>query len=215
MNAPGRRYIVVPGFLCQALLLFCTTQTNKAGIMKKVILNLAVTLDGYIEGPKGEIDWCVFDDNTAKALHDFIGEIDTIFYGRVSYEMYGNYNPPGESSEAEKEFYRLTNSMAKYVFSRSTKVSDGKGIVISDNIKEEVNRIKQQPGKDIWLYGGSSLITTFVNLDLIDEYRLAVHSIVLGGGKSLFKDILGRVPLRLYKTEGFSDKVVGLYYMRG
>src|ERR1700754_3935854 len=141
--------------------------------MRKVILDLAVTLDGYIEGPNGEVDWCIVDSDIGGGEKGFFeafpDEIDTVFYGRVSYEAYGNYEP--EEDNAIKSFYEKVNRMKKYIFSTTLeKVNEGHTI-IKDNIPDEVNRIKNMPGKDIWLFGGASLITDFIKHNLIDEYR--------------------------------------------
>jgi dihydrofolate reductase len=85
-------------------------------------------------------------------------------------------------------------------------------MVINDNISEEVIKIKREPGKDIWLYGGASLITTFIKLGLVDEYRLSVHPVILGAGKPLFIDIRQRQELKLVETRKFSSGVVQLCY---
>lgn len=182
--------------------------------MRKVILDLAVTLDGYIEGPNGEIDWCIVDTDLGAGEKSFFetfpDEIDTVFYGRVSYEMYGSYDP--EEEGMLKDFYNRVNRMKKYIFSTTMKnAADGHSIVGGD-IAKEVNRIKAMPGKDIWLFGGASLITDFVNLNLVDEYRLAVHPVVLGAGKPLFTDIQQRVNLELINAKGSKSGVVSLYY---
>jgi len=180
---------------------------------RKVILDLAVTLDGYIEGPNGEIDWCIMDNDIGSGeksfLDTFPDEIDTVFYGRKSYEMYGNFRP---EEAGIKEFYEKINKMEKYIFSTTMGNTADGHTVIKANIAEEVNRIKAMPGKDIWLFGGASLITDFVNLNLVDEYRLAVHPVVLGGGKPLFKDIATRKELELIKANGSRSGVVSLYY---
>jgi len=98
------------------------------------------------------------------------------------------------------------------VFSRTQKGSDNKAIFINDNILEEVNKLKNKPGKDIWLYGGASLITSFINLGLVDEFRLSVHPVILGEGKPLFIDIKQRLNLKMVKTRTFSSGVVQLIY---
>jgi len=80
-------------------------------------LDLAVTLDGYIEGPRGEIDWCIMDEEIQ--FEDFLSTIDTIFYGRVSYEQWGRYRPDEHASDLEKSYWKAINSKKKYVFTRS------------------------------------------------------------------------------------------------
>lgn len=182
----------------------------KAAAERKVVLDLAVTLDGFIEGPNGEVDWCVMDPDMG--FSEFLKGIDTILYGRKSYELWGQYFPGNIASETEKEIWDLVHSKKKYVFSQTMTRTCGTAELIRDNIADEVYRIKSQPGKDIWLYGGASLITTFVNLGLVDEYRLSVHPVILGGGKPLFTDIIQRVGLKLANVKSFSSGVVQLCY---
>ncbi|MGG2066844.1 dihydrofolate reductase family protein [Bacillus sp. S14(2024)] len=177
---------------------------------RRIILDLAVTLDGFIEGKKGEVDWCIMDSDMG-FIH-FLHHIDTILYGRKSYDLWGQYTPENEASDTEKEIWKLVHSKEKYVFSRTQKRTDNKVTLINDNISEEVNKLKNKPGKDIWLYGGASLITTFINLGLVDEFRLSVHPVILGEGKPLFIDIKQRVNLKLVHTKRFSSGVVQLCY---
>lgn len=177
--------------------------------MRKIILDLAITLDGFIEGPNGEIDWCIMDDDMK--FEEFLETVDTIFYGSVSYDMWGNYEAEASASDAEKQLWDAVHSKKKYVFSGSAK-EDGKATFISGDIAEKVKEIKLLPGKDIWLYGGAKLITTFIDLGLIDVYRLSVHPTVLGAGKPLFKDLKQRLNLKLVNNKAFSSGVVQLVY---
>ncbi|MEH7332079.1 dihydrofolate reductase family protein [Neobacillus drentensis] len=177
---------------------------------RRILLDLAVTLDGFIEGPKGEVDWCIMDPDMD--FHNFLNYIDTIFYGRKSYDLWGQYTPDIDVSETEKEIWELVHSKEKYVFSKTQKESKNNVTFINENIVEEVMKLKNKPGKDIWLYGGASLITTFLNLGLVDEFRLSVHPIILGEGNPLFIDIKERVNLKLVETKRFSSGVVQLCY---
>ncbi|MCR2805604.1 dihydrofolate reductase family protein [Paenibacillus soyae] len=178
---------------------------------RKIVLDLAVTLDGFIEGKNGEIDWCIMD--AEMGFHHFLNSIDTIFYGRKSYDLWGQYTPELEhADDSEKELWEAFHSKKKYVFSRTQQGTDQNAIYINDQILEKVNEIKNKPGKNIWLYGGASLITTFIHLDLVDEFRLSVHPVVLGEGKPLFEDIKQRLNLKLVHTKTFSSGVVQLVY---
>jgi len=177
--------------------------------MKKVILDLAVTLDGFIEGANGEIDWCIMDDDMD--FEGFISSIDTIFYGRVSYDAWGNFQPDKNASPVEQMIWKEVHSKNKFVFSRQSR-QDDKAAFISSDIANKVTEIKNQGGKDIWLYGGASLIKTFIQLGLIDIYRISVHPIALGTGKPLFEDLKARIILRLIKTNSFKSGVVQLIY---
>lgn len=177
---------------------------------RKIILDLAVTLDGFIEGKNGEVDWCIMDSEMG--FIDFLNQIDTIFYGRKSYDLWGQFTPEIEQTDTDKQIWGAIHSKEKYVFSRSHKGTDDKAIFINDHIFEEVNKLKNKPGKDIWLYGGASLITTFIHLGLVDEFRLSVHPVVLGEGKPLFIDIKQRLHLKLVHTRTLSSGVVQLIY---
>lgn len=177
---------------------------------RRVVLDLAVTLDGFIEGKNGEVDWCIMDPEME--FTHFLEQIDTIFYGRKSYELWGQYKPNAEDSETEKEMWQMVHSKKKYVFSQTQKGIDKQAIFITENIREEVTKLKKQSGKDIWLYGGAGLITSFIKLGLVDEFRLSVHPVVLGEGKPLFSDLKERVNLKLVHTRAFASGVVQLIY---
>lgn len=177
--------------------------------MKQIILNLAMSLDGFIEGPNGETDWCIMDDDMD--FDAFLDSIDTILYGRISYEQWGNYQPDENAEKTEKEMWAAIHSKNKVVFSHQSK-TDKNAIYISDNIAEKMAEIKQNAKKDLWLYGGAHLIKTFIGLGLIDVYKISVHPVVLGSGKPLFESIKDRIPLKLTDTKIFRSGVVELTY---
>lgn len=169
--------------------------------MRKIILQLAVSLDGFIEGPNGEFDWCFTDDDYG--MTEFFKSIDAVFMGRKSYELtlsIGGSAPPGFPP------------LKEYVFSNSLDKVEGQRILISGDLAKEVNKIKKDPGKDIWLFGGAALTSSFINLDLVDEMALAVHPVLLGAGKPLFQNIPGRVPLQLINTQTYPSGLVMLSY---
>lgn len=177
--------------------------------MKKIILDLAVTLDGFIEGSNGEIDWCVMDEDMD--FDGFLSTIDTIFYGRISYDTWGNFQPGENANAAELKLWQSVHSKKKYVFSSQSR-QDNNAIFINSDIVNRVTEIKKQDGKDIWLYGGASLIKTFIQSGLIDTYRISVHPIALGSGKPLFENLKERIELKLVKTKIFKSGVVQLIY---
>jgi dihydrofolate reductase len=169
--------------------------------MRKVILQLAVSLDSYIEGPGGEFDWCFTDDDYG--MTDFFKRIDAIFIGRKSYELalsMGGTVPPGFPV------------LKEYVFSRSLDQVAGDRVLVKGELADAVARIKKEPGKDIWLFGGASLLTAFINHGLVDEMALAVHPILLGAGKPLFQHIPGRIPLKLVSSKPYPSGLVMLHY---
>lgn len=186
--------------------------------MRKIILNLAVTLDGFIEGPNGEIDWCSMENelnNEALDSHfeQFLESIDTIFYGRVSYDMWGEYQPAESASPPEKKLWEGVHRKTKYVFSNTPRTS-GEATYITSDIARRVQEIKNQPGKNIWLYGGAGLITSFMNLGLVDNFLLAVYPVILGSGKPLFSDIRHRSQLKLNKATPAGSGIILLDYDR-
>ncbi|MEO4004988.1 MULTISPECIES: dihydrofolate reductase family protein [unclassified Flavobacterium] len=178
--------------------------------MKRVILNLAVTLDGFIEGPNGEVDWCIMDDDMD--FDAFLDSVDTLFYGRVSYDAWGNYQPDAHADLAEKAMWEKIHSKNKFVFSNQ-KREHKKDVFVTSNMGHNVAEIKEQDGKDIWLYGGANLIKSFIDLGLIDMYKISVHPVVLGSGKPLFENLKNRINLKLTDTRVFRSGVVELTYM--
>ena len=171
--------------------------------MRKLILSVAVSLDGFIEGPNGEYDWCVIDEEYDFA--EFFDRVDTIFVGRKTYEMslaLGE-GPPGFPKFKE------------YVFSTTLESVKEGATLIKGDILAEVEKIKAENGKDIWLFGGAALTTSLMNLGLVDELALAIHPILLGGGKPLFNNINDRINLTLVDTRKYSSGMVSLTYNVG
>lgn len=170
--------------------------------MRKLILQVAVSLDGFIEGPNGEIDWCFTDQDYG--LNNFFKQIDTLFIGRKTYELMlrmGENASPGFPKFKE------------YIFSTTLEKVKDDAVLIKDDIESEVKKIKNENGKDIWLFGGGSLTTSLMDLSLVDEVWLAVHPVVLGGGKPLFPEIKKRVDLKLLDTKVYSTGLVFLKYV--
>lgn len=179
---------------------------------RRILLDLATTLDGFIEGKNGEVDWCIMEPDMG--FIGFLEGIDTILYGRKSYELWGRYLPSEDAPENEKELWGQVHSKQKIVFSKTWQDPDNQTRIVRENIAEEMRRLKALPGKDLWLYGGASLITEFINLGLVDEFRLSVHPVILGEGKPLFMDIRQRQNLKLVDARAFSSGVVQLIYHR-
>ncbi|HNT51267.1 MAG TPA: dihydrofolate reductase family protein, partial [Cyclobacteriaceae bacterium] len=156
-------------------------------ITRKIVLGLAVSLDGFIEGPNGEYDWCFTDQDYG--LSEFSNRIDALVMGRKTFDITKGYDGPNPWSHAKT-----------YVFSRTMKTTPGIE-VLSGAMVETMNQLRQQPGKDIWLFGGADLTTQFVNHSLIDEYWLSVHPVLLGAGKPLFHNITNRKNLTLIESK--------------
>lgn len=173
--------------------------------MRKLVLQLAVSLDGFIEGPNGEFDWCFVDQDYG--MTEFFKRIDSVFYGRKSYEL--TLSMADSSNEGA---IPGMPKMKEYVFSSTLKELKQDAILVNGNIEAEVKRIKNEPGRDIWLFGGASLTASLLNLGMVDEISLAVHPIILGGGKPLFSQIDKRILLNLADTKTYSSGLVSLTY---
>lgn len=171
--------------------------------MRKIILGLAVSLDGFIEGPNGEFDWCFTDQDYG--LSDFFKRIDAVFYGRKSFQLSEQMSAGGDGIPGMPK-------MKEYVFSNTlTKIKEG-ALIVSGDTKKEVEKIKNEPGKDIWLFGGASLTSSLMNLGLVDEIWLSIHPILLGSGKPLFTDISNRIPLQLLESKTYETGLVSVKY---
>ncbi len=166
--------------------------------MRKIILNLAVSLDSFIEDPNGEYDWCLTDQDYGMTA--FLERTDAIFFGRKSYELVKQLDPD------------MYPEKIKYVFTRTLKDADSGVNLISNEIETEIQTIKNQEGKDIWLFGGANLTTHLMNSGLVEELQLSVHPVVLGKGKPLFQDIAQRTYFTLINTQTFSTGLVQLHY---
>ena len=166
--------------------------------MPNILLNLAVSLDGFIEGPQGEFDWCFTDQDYG--MTDFLARCEAIIFGRKSYEVMLQYdvNPYPDKM--------------KYVFSNSIASVAGKAAVVRGDAAEAVAKIKQRTEGDIWFFGGAALLEDFLRHDLIDEMHLSVHPLLLGSGKLLFPQLASRKLLELKSVEKYSSGLVQLVY---
>lgn len=169
--------------------------------MRKVILGVAVSLDGFIEGPNGEYDWCFTDQDYGMSL--FMQRIDALVMGRKSFEVAQAYDGPSPWSDAKT-----------YVFSHTLKTVPNNTEIIRGDVATEMERIKQLPGKDIWMFGGADLLGQFMQHDLIDEYWLSIHPILLGAGKSLFVPMDQRKKLRVLDYKVYDTGLVSVVYGR-
>ena len=179
--------------------------------MRKLIAAINMTLDGFCDHTAG-----IADDELHEHYNQLLGNADTILWGRTTYQLMESYwpavvkNPTG--NKPEDEFAVLIDNISKIVFSRTLKNVVWKNTKLKNEVnKEEVLELKQQPGKNI-LAGSPSLIVALTQLDIIDEYQLCVQPIILGRGLPLFKNVKGRINLKLLKTKLFGSGAVTLYY---
>jgi len=187
--------------------------------MRKLIFFMHTSLDGFVAGPNGEMDWIHVDAE----MFDFVGTMteqsDTALYGRVTYEMMQSYWPKaGEQPNASKhdiEHSTWYNKVAKVVLSRTmheTGLHNTK--VIADQLAGNINTIKQQEGKNIIIFGSPRASQSLLNEGLIDEFWLFVNPIILGKGMPLFKDITGTTKLKLVESKTFAGGVIAIHYAK-
>ena len=187
--------------------------------MRKIITTMWVSLDGFIAGPNDEMDWIgeLYDEAMGVYEHNFVSSADTLLLGRVTYQSFAGSWPHVPDSptapEEEKAYARLINAMQKIVFSRTLESADwNNSQLLREVIPADIERLKQEPGRDIIIYGSASLVHTFTNLGLIDEYQLLVHPVILGSGKPLFQDIKDKVKLKLVNSTTNPSGVIVLSY---
>jgi dihydrofolate reductase len=167
-----------------------------------------VTLDGMFEGPDHDISWFVFDDELEKYILETQASADTLFFGRVTYQMMAAYWPTAEGKIAE-----FMNSVPKFVFSRTLSAADWANTdLIKDKAPDEIARIKRQPGKDIFVFGSADFSSTVIRHGLVDEYRFGINPVVLGKGTPFFKGGEAQTSLKLLETRPLNSGVVILHY---
>jgi len=181
--------------------------------MRKIIFQNAISLDGYYEAPNREIDWHNVDAEFNDFAVSFLNTIDTLLFGRLTYQLMADYWPTTDGLKDDPVVAERMNSLSKIVFSKTMKKADWNNTrVFSGNIPDEINKLKQQPGKDIAIFGSSDLAVSFIPFGLIDEFRILVNPVILGNGKPLFKGLKERLKLKLLKTKTFNSGNVLLYY---
>lgn len=169
--------------------------------MRKVVLSMMVSADGYIEGPNDDLTWHVWDDEMSEYMMGFFDTVDTFLYGRKSYELMIEYWPSQTG-----EFADIMNETPKLVFSRSLNDVEWNSELIKENVADEVRQRKkshEDGRKNMVLFAGADIASTFIEHDLIDEYRLIINPVVLGNGTPLFKDVKKRLSLNLVQITSF------------
>ena len=181
--------------------------------MRKLISSINITLDGFCDH-----EVVIADDELHQQANELLKSADTMLFGRVTYQLMEAGWPPlvkkPTGNKPMDEFARLIDNIHKIVFSQTLKKVIWKNTkLLAGGIKEEVEKLKQQPGRNI-IVGSPTLIITLTQLGLIDEYRFCVQPIILGKGLPLFKNISQRIDLPLLSTKTFGSGVVTLCYGR-
>jgi len=184
--------------------------------VRSLIYSMTVSLDGFIAGPRGEIDWSAPDDELHRFHNDRVREQGVQLCGRRLYEEMAYWDTAEEDpalGETQLEFARIWRELPKLVFSRTLESVEGNARLATDGVAEEVARLKAQPGGDLAV-GGAGLAAACARLDLIDEYQLFVSPVVLGGGTPYLPPLEERIELALAETRTFGSRVVYLRYRR-
>jgi len=187
--------------------------------MRKIISFMHISLDGFVAGLNGEMDWIKVDEEIFDYVGMRISEGDTALYGRVTYQMMENYWPTaGDNLTATKhdiEHSKWYNKVQKVVLSKTMKDEGFTNTkIINDNLSDRINEIKKQVGKDILLFGSPTATHSLIQLNLIDGYWLFVNPIILGQGIPLFVDIKDKIKLKLLTTRQFTCGVTELNYIK-
>lgn len=177
--------------------------------MRKAIVSNMMSLDGYLEGAKRELDWHVVDEEFFAYAAEMLNSVDTILFGRRTYEMMAAYWPQAAADAIAEKM----NGLPKVVFSRSLKSADwAHTTVLRGEAQKHVQALKQAPGGDMVILGSGALASSLLEAGLIDEYRVILNPVVLGAGRSLFQGMRERVRLRLRRVRPFRSGVVLLAY---
>lgn len=183
--------------------------------MRKVIAFMLTSLDGYFEGPNADISW----HNVDEEFNDFaikqLNSADSLLFGRVTYQMMASYWPTNNAKQDDPIVSRLMNETPKFVFSKTlTEVSWENTTLISSDSAEQLQKLKNQDGKDLFIFGSSDFTASMINAGLVDELRIMVNPILLGNGRVLFDGIDSKIKLKLSESRVFGNGNVLLSYMR-
>jgi dihydrofolate reductase len=183
--------------------------------MRKIVVSLSVSLDGYIEGPDRDISWHLVDDELHQHFNDELRTMGGFISGRVTYELMAGYWPYADADPANpapvREFAGIWRDMPKLAYSRTLRHADWNTTIKRDVDPDEIRALKALPGGDLAL-GGAELAAAFRAHDLVDEWRLYVNPILIGRGKPLFDEADTATKLRLAESRTFGSGVVLLRY---
>lgn len=183
--------------------------------MRKVIYWVHTSVDGFISGPNGEFDWPELTPELSDYSDEMTDRVGIFLYGRVVWELMSSYWPTADQVSDHPhslKFAPIWRETPKVVFSRTITEAGWHARVTAD-VEGTVRALRAEEGKDMMVTGGAELAAVLASLDLIDEYQVVVHPVVLGGGKRVFP-VRERVNLRLAETRAFDNRAVLLSYRR-
>lgn len=185
--------------------------------MRKLVLLCHLSLDGIAAIPSGDLDWIAYDEELEKWAEPIVADTDTAVYGHITYDLMKYWRTVSSSPDASQhdlDHAAWIENVEKIVVSKSLTTSDWNNTrLISDNIAAEIMKLKQQPGKNITVFGSPSLASELISLGLVDEYRLSVSPIVLGTGKFLFKSVKEPIQLKLSQEKTLKSGAVTFHYV--
>lgn len=187
--------------------------------MRKIILSMQMSLDGFIEGPNGGMSWINSNEEVWSEMFKDLKSVDTFLLSSKMYPGYAGYwrsvLKDSSASKGDRDFAKLADKTPHIVFSRTMKSVDWANTRIADDAEKEIASLKKQEGKDIMMWGGATLASAFINRGWIDEFRITLVPVVLGGGKSLFGGITEQKKFRLVGTRPLKGGPVILNYLPG
>ncbi|OIJ63763.1 dihydrofolate reductase family protein [Streptomyces mangrovisoli] len=183
--------------------------------MRKIVLMMSVSLDGYFEGPGGDIGWHRVDEEVHRHMNDLLGPMSAFLSGRVTHELMAGFWPTADADPnapaTVAEFAGIWRDKTKYVYSRTLRHADRNTTVIREVVPEDVMALKAEPGGDMAV-GGADLAAAFLRHGLVDQFHILVHPVLVGGGRRLFPDADELASLRLVDSRQFGNGVVMLRY---
>ncbi|MEZ4657829.1 MAG: dihydrofolate reductase family protein [Caldilineaceae bacterium] len=184
--------------------------------MRNLVAFMHMSLDGFAGGPNGELDWIAYDEELQKYAETVVNTVGTALYGRVTYHMMEYWRTvPGnpDSSEHERSHAAWIEQIPKVVVSTTLASVDWHNTsIIHDNLSAAIQELKQQPGKDIVIFGSPRLTQTLAQLNLVDEYQLTVSPVLLGQGIQFFAPLAAKRPLQLLSSKVLTSGALGLHY---
>jgi dihydrofolate reductase len=181
--------------------------------VRRIIASEGITLDGYFAGPQGELDWQALDEEFKAYSIELLDAVDTLLFGRVTYEQMKAWWPTPAGEEYDTEIARRMNAAAKLVVSTKTvDLSWHNTRQLTGDLPKAVTQLKAEAGKDITILGSGSLVAQLTDHGLIDEYRLTLNPVILAAGAKLFEGVRNRRNLKLTGTRALASGTVLLCY---
>ncbi|SFS66788.1 dihydrofolate reductase family protein [Paenibacillus sp. BC26] len=185
--------------------------------MRKLVLFMHVSLDGYASDAKGGLDWIPYNEELQKYAKEVVAEVGSPVYGRSTYRLMESYWPTvlddPNASKHDLEHAKWVQDVKKIVISGSIDSADWNNtMLIKDNIAEEIKALKEQPGKNLVIFGSPGAAKTLLELGLIDEFLLTICPVILGGGKSVFHGGGEKTKLKLLSSRTFKSGIIAARY---